>query len=128
MSAKIVLTVEAYKAIEAAAFKNCRTVSQELSYRIERQIEGKAPAMEISSYVPIDRYDAPAATPTTVPVAAELPHAILPSPGWTPEQETEIYELGKAAGLGDAQITALHLIHKTYDATKTAIESEKIAA
>lgn len=134
MSARIVLTAEAYGAIESAAFKNCRTVSQELSYRIERQIEQKHAITETPYIPPLACYDEPeprqyvSAASRDAPGTPGMAKATLPPAGWTPEQESEIYVLGQAAGLGDAQVTALRLINKNYEAVKAAIESEKVAA
>lgn len=123
-SARVKLTAAAYKIIEAAAFKNCRDVSQELSYRIESQISGKAvPAHALD-------YDAPAtARYDEAPAPVEdILGAPLPPAGWTPEQETDIQALGSEAKMSEAQITALRLIHKHYDAVKAAIKSEKVLA
>ena len=125
MAARIVLTVHAYKAVEEAAFRNCRTVSQELSYRIERQIEAKSPQEPI--YAPITRYDEPAASQEPR-LALEAPLAALPPARWTQAQEDSIYALGKETGLAESQITALRLIHKHFEAVKTAIETERVPA
>ena len=130
MSARIVLTAEAYEAVEVAAFKNCRTVSQELTYRIEGQIGGKgtgSPLMLTNTDATMARYDAPAAS-QDAPQALEPSLAALPAAGWTPEQEAEIYALGQAAGLGAAQVTALRLIHKDYGFVVAAIEAERVPA
>jgi len=122
MAARILLTAEAYNSVERSAFKNCRTVSQELTYMVERQIAGKAPVN--GSQLPQDaqeRYDAPV-------VAEDVIGPPLPPEGWTEAQETEVYALGKDAGLGESQVTALRLIHKHFEAVKAAIEAEKVAA
>lgn len=133
MSARIVLTAEAYKAVEESSFKNCRTVSQELSYMIERQIAGKLPQESIK-YAPLDRYDAPVAlydATTAHPDAqgaTETTESTLPPAEWTHEQEDGIYAIGKDAGLAESQVTALRLIHKNYGAVLAAIEDEKVPA
>lgn len=121
------LTAAGLKTIESRAFQNCRTVDQELTYMVERMILGRTMATETPVYTTIDRYDAPAGL-QDAQGAPETPQAALPPAGWTPEQESEIYVLGQAAGLGDAQVTALRLINKGYEATKAAIEAEKVPA
>ena len=126
-AARIALTAAVYQAVESAAFKNCRTVSQELSYMIERQIAGKAPAPALAYNAPLAHYDSPAAS-QDAPQANEPSPVDLPPPGWTPEQEAKIYALGQDAGLGEAQITALRIIHKHYGAVVTAIEAERVPA
>ena len=129
MAARIVLTAQAYKAVADAAFQNCRTVSQELSYMIERQIGQKCAKSDPVLFVAgaNDRYDTPAAT-QEVRHATEAATATLPPAGWTQEQEDAIYALGKDAGLTESNITALRLIHKHFDAVKAAIESERVPA
>lgn len=123
--ARIVLTSQAYKAIEDAAFKNCRTVSQELSYRIERQIEGKP--VSVAPAVRLDRYD-DAPTVEAAPVAPVESVKPLPPAGWTKEQEDAINVLGAGLGKTEAEITMLRLIHKDYNSVKAAIEAEAVPA
>lgn len=125
MSARIVLTPSAYKAIEQAAFKNCRTVSQELSYRIECQIAGHS-VVRTSSAAQPDKYDDPVQKSEPNSDSCVIPP--MTNESWTDEQESEIAALGKSSGLSDGQLMALRIIHKTFDGVKAAIVSEGVPA
>lgn len=121
---EVSLTKDGLKMIEAEAFKNCRTVDEELTYIVERALSGKPVA---SPMVKVERYDDAPVVVDEPTVAGEQVKA-LPPAGWTQEQEDAIYVLGKGAGMGEAQITTLRLIHKDYDSVKAAIEAEAVPA
>lgn len=128
-AARVPLTNEAYAQIEAAAFKNCRTVSQELTYRIEAGLRSPA-AVGAGPYFP------PAPPP---PMGADVPAGpfmettpqVIVTNGvppevrlWTPEEEAHIEAAAKTAGVGEGQLAALRLIHKTPEAVLAAVQAE----
>lgn len=136
MSARISLTNEAYKKVSAAAFKNCRTVSQELTYMVERQT---------IAHEPIQRYDSTPADDQNFPFDAipPAPHQDMRGqtndpnqasqgqtndPTWTLAQEDQIVIIGKERGLSDAQILAVKFMNRTFEATREAILAEPSVA
>ena len=126
-AARVPLTDDAYAAIEAAAFKNCRTVSQELTYRIEAGLRGPstpAPYYPPSPPPPLGA-DAPTGpymetTPQVTVTSGVPPEVIM----WTQEQEAMIEAAAKTAGVGEGQLAALRLIHKTPEAVLAAVQAE----
>ena len=126
MAARIYLTTEAYKQVEASAFKNCRTVPQELTFMVESLLVKRAatPARYDSPEPIPERYDDPAPRTAAPEPTTEAPEAAPQDDSWTPEQEAQVIDAGHAKGLSPAQITALRLIHKTPEAVFAAIESE----
>ena len=125
MKASIHLTAAAYKQLEATAFRNCRTVSQELTFMVERALEGQRAVTAIprALAVPV-AYDAPAQEPTQE-YNPPAPDTTAAYPGvWTEAQEAEALAAGQAAGMKEAEVTALKLIHKTPEAVLAAIQAE----
>ena len=123
-TARIYLTAAAFRQVEAAAFKNCRTVPQELTFMVESLLAKKtaAPA-RYDAPIP-ERYDAPESQLESNEYS-DAPAPTGPAEtGWTPEQEVRAQEAGVAKGLSEAQITAMRLIHKTPEAVLAAIEDE----
>lgn len=119
---EVSLTKDGLKMIEAEAFKNCRTVDEELTYIVERALSGK-PSVPVAR---IERYDeAPTVEAEPVHVESVKP---LPPEGWTQEQEDAINVLGIGLGKTEAEITMLRLIHKDYASVKAAIEAEAVPA
>ena len=131
MAARIQLTKDAYRQVESAAFKNCRTVSQELTYMIESLIGKRIQTQIASDSVPV-RYDDPAPMLTGAVGSSDdfkfsqQPSAPAESTAWTQEQEDQAFEVGRAKGLSEAQVTTLRLLHKTPEAVAAAIEAESV--
>lgn len=125
IAVRINLTAQAYKMVEESAFKNCRTVSQELTYIVERQILREVPATSVKV-----AYDAPAPAEDVPPPPAEPqePAQHIPGAPWTDEQEAQILAIGKECGMGEAEITMHKLLHKTFDATVASMRAEVAAA
>lgn len=130
VSVRIKLTLSGYKQVEESAFKNCRTPAQELTYMIERSLGKAEIPMRRPKYD--ETYDQP--QPVETPAQPAVDGAPLASSGpapaqvWSEAQEAEIYEAGKSAGMSEAQITALKLMHKSPESALEAINCEGASA
>lgn len=121
---KVKLTKKARRIIEARAKASVRTVEQELTFMIESALSKKAQTVDFRRYD--DSAPAPVAESNPEPEMAPS-HPAQSASAWTTAQEAEIYEIGKKAGMSEAQITATRLIHKTFEATVAAIQAEAVA-
>ena len=121
MAVRISLTNKAYKQVEIAAFKNCRTVSQELTYMVERQLVVHGPIKTYDAPTCDDpKYDSPDQNNQSQSAFISNGHD-LP---WTQEQEYRIGTFAKEANISEAQLTALKFLHKTPEDVIEAIKSE----
>lgn len=125
---KIKLTKGAFKKIEEAAFKNCRTPEQEGSYIVEKCLAGSV--KDVGNPWPMVRYDDPAPVAETTDPPAVVDHA--PSQPavmttWTAEQEAAVDSACKSAGMSEGEITAAKLIHKTPEAVLESIKEPAAA-
>lgn len=119
---RVYLTKEGLKAVEDSAFKNCRTVSQELSFMIERQLKTSVSDSPSISHPKEARYDDPQAVPkenfngTLIPSSEDSP--------FYEEKEKEALVLIAQSGLTEAQAKALRLICKTQDELLVQLQVE----
>ena len=127
-AARIYLTATAFRQVEAAAFKNCRTVPQELTFMVESLLSKKwanPPAAPAYTSGP-ERYDDPPAPDDAGPASDSA--AGPEKSAWAPEQEARALEAGAEKGLSAAQVTAIRLIYKHHDAVMAAIDAEEAGA
>lgn len=88
MAAEIHLTKSAFKQVEEIAFKNCRTISQELSYMIERQLdkkENQSVANDFTSPQPVFTYDSPTQEKKDSPELQFTTSPVVGNVHWTEE-------------------------------------------
>lgn len=123
---RVYLTTEALGKIAASAFENCRNVSQELSYMIERQLNGKTvnPAKINGAHAFVQ-------TQTVVSEPKEIPGSVsreaAPSTKEpTEEERTKIDELIAQLNMSDSQIKATWLICETPERVISQLEEDLV--
>ena len=124
VAGKVSLTKEGLQKIKAIAFGNCRTVDQELTYMIEKMLEGSAASRIFTANVTgsSNTYDGQEAPPAAVPANWD---AVTPEVTWSPEEDQSIADLAKASDISEAQLSAYKFMHKTPDAVRGAILADK---
>lgn len=124
VAGKVSLTKEGLQKIKTIAFSNCRTVDQELTYMIEKMLEGSA-AGRIFTTNGTDTSNTYDGQQETQPAAFEPMGSEASDASWSPDDDVSIASLAKANDISEAQLSAYKFLHKTPDAVRGAILADK---
>ena len=120
VAGKVSLTREGLLKIKTIAFSNCRTVDQELTYMIEKMLEGSA-AGRIFTTNGTDSSNTYDGQQEAQPTAFEPMGSVVSEVSWSPEDDKSIAELAFSNDVSEAQLSAYKFLHKTPDAVRGAI-------